>query len=518
MPRRHLHIRSADGDRLRAGFTRLRADLGLPGPFSREVSAEAEAAARRGPSLTRRDLTELPFLTIDPAESLDLDQAMHLTRRDTGYRVHYAIADVAAWVTPGGALDAETMRRVETLYLPDERIPLHPPILSEAAASLLPGSDRPALVWVLDLDESGDLIGTDVFRAMVRSRARFDYPQVQRAIEAGTAEEPLALLAEIGMLRETLESERGGVSLPIPEQEIVEDGDTWRLEYRAPIPAEGWNAQISLLTGIAAADLMTYAGVGILRTLPEPAPEALAQVRRVGRALDVAWPDGDTYGAVIRSLDPDNPRHAAFLQEATGLLRGAGYTAFDAGVPEQAGHAAVADEYAHVTAPLRRLVDRYAGEVCVSLVAGTEVPDWVGARLHELPKAMETGDRRAHEVEREAVSLVEAVVLADHVGDEFDAVVVDLNERGDGGTVQLAEPAVRARFDGPGLGLGERVRVRLTEADDARRRVRFAPAKAPGTPARMAGTTDESAGRPRRDSSSEGSAEERPGSTGQGGR
>ncbi|MGC0416584.1 VacB/RNase II family 3'-5' exoribonuclease [Embleya sp. AB8] len=511
MPRRHLHIRSADGDRLRAGFTRLRADLGLPGPFTPEVLAEADAAARRGPVFARRDLTELPFLTIDPAESLDLDQAMHLVRRGAGYRVHYAIADVAAWVTPGGALDAETMRRVETLYLPDERIPLHPPTLSEAAASLLPGQDRPALVWVLDLDEAGDLVGTDVFRALVRSRARFDYARVQHTIEAGTAEKPLALLAEIGRLREARESDRGGVSLPIPEQEIVEHGDTWRLEYRAPIPAEGWNAQISLLTGIAAADLMTQAGIGILRTLPEPPPDALAQVRRVGRALDVAWPEGGTYGAVIRSLDPDNPRHAAFLQEATGLLRGAGYTAFDAGAPEQARHAAVADEYAHVTAPLRRLVDRYAGEICVSLVGGTEVPEWVGARLYELPKAMETGDRRAHEVEREAVALVEAVVLADHVGDEFDAVVVDLNERGDGGTVQLAEPAVRARFDGPGLGLGERVRVRLTEANDVRRRVRFAPA-------RLTDTADESAGRSRRDSSSEGSAEERPGSTGQGGR
>lgn len=511
MPRRHLHIKSADGDRLRAGFARLRTDLSLPGPFSAEVLAEADAAARRGPTLTRRDLTDLPFLTIDPADSMDLDQAMHLVRRDSGYRVHYAIADVAAWVTPGGALDAETMRRVETLYLPDERIPLHPPSLSEAAASLLPGRDRAALVWVLDLDEFGDLIGTDVFRAMVRSRQRFDYPDVQRAIEAGSADDPLALLAEMGRLREALERERGGVSLPIPEQEIVEHGDTWRLEYRAPIPAEGWNAQISLLTGIAAADLMTYAGIGVLRTLPEPPPDALAQVRRVGRALDVEWLEGTTYGEVIRSLDPENPQHAAFLQEATGLLRGAGYTAFDAGVPEQAGHAAVADEYAHVTAPLRRLVDRYAGEICVSLVAGTEVPEWVTARLHELPKAMETGDRRAHEVEREAVSLVEAVVLADHVGDEFDAVVVDLNERGDGGTVQLAEPAVRARFDGPGLALGARVRVRLTEADDTRRRVRFAPA-------RMADTADESAGRPRRDSSSEGSAEERPGSTGQGGR
>jgi exoribonuclease R len=278
------------------------------------------------------------------------------------------------------------------------------------------------------------------------------------------------------LLREAVERERGGISLPIPEQEIVEARGTWHLEFRAPLPAEGWNAQISLLTGMAAADLMTYAGIGILRTLPDAPTTALAQLRRVAAALDVAWPDGTAYADIIRALDPARPNNAAFLQEATGLLRGAGYTAFDAGVPELAGHAAVADEYAHVTAPLRRLVDRFAGEICVALTAGTDVPDWVAARLHDLPKAMETGDRKAHEVERECVDLVEAAVLEPYIGETFDAVVVDLNDRGDAGTVQLRRPAVRAKFTGPGLKLGAPARVRLTDADLTRRKVRFAPA------------------------------------------
>lgn len=473
VPRRNMHLQEADGGRLRAGFAALCTDLGLPDSFPREVLAEAERAT---PRVTGPDETGIPLLTIDPAGSMDLDQAMYLERRDGGYRVNYAIADVGAWVAPGGAVDAETMKRVETLYLPDGRVPLHPPALSENAASLLPGQDRPAVLWVLDLDASGELVGTDVRRAVVRSRRRLDYAEAQRLIDAGDAEEPLALLREIGLLRERIERERGGVSLPIPQQEIVRRGDSWALEFRAPLPTEGWNAQISLLTGMAAADLMTYAGVGVLRTLPTAPTTALAELRRVARALEVDWPDGVTYGDVIRALDPALPHHAAFLQEATGLLRGAGYTAFDAGVPELATHAAVADEYAHVTAPLRRLVDRFAAEICVSLVAGEDVPEWVMSRLPELPKAMESGDRKAHEVEREAVDLVEAAVLGAHVGEEFDAVVVDLNDKGDAGTVQLREPAVRAKFDGTGFKLGSAVRVRLTEADESRRRVRFAPA------------------------------------------
>jgi exoribonuclease R len=110
------------------------------------------------------------------------------------------------------------------------------------------------------------------------------------------------------------------------------------------------------------------------------------------------------------------------------------------------------------------------------VVAGDEVPDWVRARLHDLPHAMAAGDRRAHEVEREAVDLVAAAVLGPRVGEEFDAVVVDLNDRGDAGTVQLRDPAVRAKFTGAGLELGAAVRVRLVVADESERRVRFAPA------------------------------------------
>jgi len=134
----------------------------------------------------------------------------------------------------------------------------------------------------------------------------------------------------------------------------------------------------------------------------------------------------------------------------------------------------VAAEYAHATAPLRRLVDRYVSEVCLSLCAGEEVPGWVRSALPALPAEMAESDRRARALERESLALMEAVVLRDAVGQEFDAVVVDVRDGG-GGTVQLADPAVRAAFDGE-LPLGERLRVRLAEADVERRSVRFLPA------------------------------------------
>ncbi|UYQ61809.1 RNB domain-containing ribonuclease [Streptomyces peucetius] len=480
MPRRQMNVTGAAEAPLRAALRELRTTLDVPGDFPAAALAEAEAAARE-PRLPEEDATDLPFFTIDPPGSVDLDQAMHLARRDGGgFRVHYAIADVAAFVTPGGALDTEAHRRVQTLYFPDEKVPLHPPALSEGAASLLPGRTTPTLLWRIDLDGEGRTVTAHVRRALVRSRVRLDYEEAQRQIDTGTAEEPLALLRDIGKRREALEIERGGISLNVPEQEIDESGGTYVLAYRAPRPAEGWNAQISLLTGMAAADLMTAYGTGILRTLPTAPDGAVARLRRCAKALHVQWPHHVSYAELVRSLDPAEPRNAAFLQECTTLLRGAGYTAFTGGVlPVPAVHAAVAAEYTHCTAPLRRLVDRYAGELCVAAVAGREPPEWVSAALDALPKEMAEGSRRGNTVERECLDIVEAVVLRDRIGELFDAVVVDVKENDpSAGTVHLEDPAVVARVDGDGapLPLGERLRVRLTEADPQRAKVRFTPA------------------------------------------
>jgi exoribonuclease R len=475
MPRRHLALRAHDdpaGRELRAGFARIREELDVPPEFPEEVLAEAAEAAK-SPDLPSYDVTDLPFLTIDPPGSTDLDQAMHLERRGSGYRVRYAIADVGAFVRPGGAMDKEAHRRGETLYSPDTRTPLHPPVLSEGAASLLPDQVRTALLWTIDLDADGGQRSVDLRRALVRSRDRLDYAAVQDLVDSGRADERLQLLAEVGKLRMELEVERGGVSLPIAEQEVVEDGATFRLEYRVTRPVESWNEQISLMTGMAAAALMVRGEVGVLRTLPQAPDGALARLRRAARALGVDWPGGTSYAEIVHGLDPANPRHAALLEESTSLLRGAGYTAFDGSVPQHAAHAAVAAEYAHATAPLRRLVDRYVGAVCLSLCAGTDVPDWARAALPRLPEEMADADRRAHTLERECVALMEAAALHGREGQEFDAVAVELADKRSGGTVQLVDPAVRAACDGD-LPLGEAVRVRLVEADMMKRSVRFA--------------------------------------------
>ncbi|MDH2430639.1 RNB domain-containing ribonuclease [Sphaerisporangium sp. TRM90804] len=464
--------RLSGAPRLADGFERVRDELELPEEFPQPVLEEAERVAAP-PAVPRADRTDLPLLTVDPPGSMDLDQALCIEQRPSGFRVWYAIADVGAFVRPGGEIDREARVRGETVYMPDTRVPLHPPVLSEGAASLLPGVVRPAALWCLDLDAEGRTVGADVSRALVRSRERLDYDYVQAAVDTGTADDTLRLLAVVGALRLELERERGGVSLPTPDQEVVPFGDGYRLEFRTPLPAETWNAQISLMTGMAAAAMMLDAEMGVLRTLPAAPPDTLATVRRVAAALGVPWPDGDGFGEVVRALDPKVPANAAFLKESAALLRGAGYTAFNGEPPKDASHAAVAAPYAHVTAPLRRLVDRYGTEVCLAVAEGVPVPEPVQEALEELPALMTGSGRRASAAERACVDLVEAFVLRDRVGQTFDAVVVDAEQGRPGGVVQVADPAVIARCDGDALPLGEKVQVRLTRADLATREVRF---------------------------------------------
>lgn len=453
-------------------FAAIREHLGVAPDFPAEVLREAQRSAEQAPA-PGADLTDVPFWTLDPVGSMDLDQAMFLARDGHGYRVRYAIADVPAFVPPGGAVDVEARRRGQTLYLPDGRVPLHPPVLSEGAASLLPGMVRPAFVWDVRLGPAAGVTSTRVTRAVVRSVARRDYLEVQGNVDAGRPDEQVTLLAEIGTKRLVLEQERGGASLPMPEQQVVHDGaGAYRLEYRPPLAAEDWNAQISLLTGMAAAQLMLEGGVGVLRTMPAPAREAVRRFRRQAAAMGVAWADGQRYGAFLRALDRDNPRHLALIHEATSLFRGAGYTPFDGALPEHREHAAVAAPYAHVTAPLRRLVDRFGLVVCAALSAGEPVPDWARAALPELPALMAEGDRRAGAVERACTDAVEAAVLQALVGRDFPATVVDRTNRHQP-IVQLVEPAVLGPADGAAEP-GDQVRVLVRGADVAAGRVDLA--------------------------------------------
>ncbi len=496
MPARRPHIAaSAAQTELAASLAALRVALRLPGEFPADVTAEAERAAASAVPIAvpiavapaggraLADLTALEFVTIDPPDTTDLDQALHIEaaaagpgRAGGGFRVRYAIADLPALVTPGGAVDREARRRGQTLYAADGRIPLHPAVISEGAGSLLPGAVRTAFVWDFTLDPAAEVASVTVSRALVRSRARLSYEEAQSAIDAGTANPSVALLRTVGLARIELERLRGGASLNSPDEEIVLGASGYRVERRRPLPVEDWNAQLSLMPGMAAARIMLGGGVGILRTMPAPSAEEVADFRRQSVALGLPWPLEQSYGDYLRGIERDDPQALAVLQAATSLFRGAGYQAFDVerGMPAPADpvQSAIAAPYAHATAPLRRLVDRWSLVICAALCAGEPVPAWARDSLPTLPAIMGASGRLASELDSASVNRVEAAMLSGRVGARFPATVLSL--RGDSARIQLADPVVTAECAAPRHpSPGSRITVVLRSADVATGSVRF---------------------------------------------
>jgi len=461
MPTRKIVIPPAVID-----FEAIRDELAIPDRYPADAVAEAVEVAADPPQPA--DRTDLPFVTVDPVDSLDLDQALHLARDGAGYLVHYAIADVASFVKPDGALAAETWQRGATLYSPDRNTPLHPVELSEGAASLLPDLDRPAVLWTISLDARGEPVEVDVRRTVVRSVAKLNYPDVQLAADNDDLHPSIALLPEVGRLRLERARDRHAISLDIPDTEIMPGPDDhWTLELRAQLQVEKYNAEISLLTGICAASIMLKGGIGLLRTLPSPTADQVRVLRKTTAVLGIPWAESMPAGDVIGGLDGSDPLAAAFLEDAVRLLRGAGYTPFDGAEPKRREHGGVGAPYAHVTAPLRRLADRYATEVCLALQAGEQVPDWVRQALPDLPKAMAAADRKASELAKACSGAVSTFVLHGREGEEFAATVLQLDPVKDRAVVILHEPPVRAYCAPAGLQEGTVIIVRLLSADPA---------------------------------------------------
>jgi exoribonuclease R len=467
-------------EQIEKAFARLRQALEIRAGFPDEVLAEAaHAAGSRDPTTSSRhvDRTDVPFVTIDPPGSRDLDQAVHVERLGDGYRLRYAIADVGFFVDRGGAVEREAWRRGVTFYAPDHREPLYPPALSQGAASLLAAQTRPAILFDFALDASAALGPWTVQRALVRSRAQLTYAELQQHALAPDASpfarepfaETLALLAEFGPRRLARETERGGVSLPVRDQQVQRSAAAtlgYALVFEGSIDAERWNEQVSLLTGHAAATRMLDAGVGLLRTMPPFAEADVAKFRRIARTLGVAWPDDVSYATFMHALRPDHPQAEALVRQARRVMRGADYVAFDGTPPEQPLHGALATVYAHVTAPLRRLADRYVLDLLVTLAGGARPGADEVETLRALVPVMDAAGRRESLLERRVVDMAEAWALRDRCGEVLQAVAVDVR-RGQV-EVQVEDPPIRAAVLVPGdalPALGAPVAVRLAAVD-----------------------------------------------------
>ena len=248
----------------------------------------------------------------------------------------------------------------------------------------------------------------------------------------------------------------------------TEDG-SFALEFRAVSAAEQSNAALSLAANLAIADALYRHGTGLFRVMPEPDERAVRRLRHSAKALGVDWPKAMSLEDRERSLDPNDPKQAAFMLAIRRAGVHASYEPFHAGV--RPWHSAMRATYVHATAPLRRLADRFVCDAALAIANGRHVPDSVGSAFDRLPDVMNRADARAAQVDAAVLELAESVVLSGRAGERFDGTVTDIDERG--ARIQIAQPAIVTRVPVNGLEVGAAVTLRLDEADPARRLSRF---------------------------------------------
>ncbi len=449
------------GHVLDAGLGAIRQQYQVPTSFPPEVRAASEAAAERVPT-AHVDRTDWPFVTLDPASSTDLDQAFTIERAGDDLMLHYAIADVAWFVQPGDELDQEAWRRGTTLYLPDGKAGLYPSALAEGAASLLPDGPRPAVVFHVRIAGDGTASLDGAERALIRSRAKLAYDTV-------TAADLPADFEELARRMDAAETTRGAGRVEPPEQQVESGEGGFHLVFRPRLPSENHNAAMSLAANLAVAKAMFDAGTGLFRVMPEPDERAVKRLRHTARAFGIEWAAEQPLAALVRTLDGNDPRQAALMLAVRRAGGGADYATFEAGVTPW--HAAMAATYAHATAPLRRLADRYVVQVALAIANGNPVPDDVSEALPKLPEAMDRADSVGNRIERAVVDLAEAVILSGHEGESFDAVVTDDDDQAT--RIQLRNVAVVAKVHARGMQPGDELRVKLVKVDVAKRAVEF---------------------------------------------
>lgn len=455
---------------LRRELARLRDEFELPGDFPPEVLENAnEAAGRRPDTGSHRDRTALPFVTLDPASSTDLDQAFLIERSGADIVLHYAIADVAWFVDYDSPMAQEAWRRGMTVYLPGDKISLYPEVISQGVASLLPDGPRPAVVFTVRIDPDGVSRLDGVERALIRSGAKLAY---ENATEADLPDG----LGELALRIQAAERQRGAARIDTPEQEL-QATETGRLvlSFRKRQPAEDQNAALSLAANLAVAQLLLEHHTGLFRVMKEPDADAIARLRMQAAALDVRWAADEPLKMLERRLDPNQAAEASLMLAIRRAGHGASYSPYQAG--KKPWHAAVAATYAHATAPLRRLADRYVVEAALALANGRSVPGHVEDAFSELPLVMARAGNLSGRTEAAVLDLAEAVMLRDREGELFDALVIDAAV-GNRITAQLAKlpVVVRLNWNGGVMGemkFGEQVRLRLDRVDLPSRRAQF---------------------------------------------
>ena len=483
---------------------------GIPHTFSREVLHETEAA-RPATLQGREDWREVPFVTIDPVDAKDHDDAV-FARADAdpknpdGFIIDVAIADVAHYVAPGAALDREALARGNSVYFPDRVVPMLPERISNDLCSLKPGLDRPAIAVRVVIGADGRKREHRFHRVLIRSLAKLHYAQVQAAIDGqpDDATEPLLALviaplyAAYAALKRARD-QRGPLDLDLPERKILLKPDNTIDRVTSPqrLEAHRLIEEFMILANVAAAETLERASVPLVyRVHDEPAVEKLHALREFLATLDISLPKS---GAVRpdgfnRILGRVKGRDTEQLVNEV-VLRSQAQAEYAA---ENYGHFGLnLKRYAHFTSPIRRYADLVVHRALIrALKLGNDgLPAAETVRsLGEISARISAAERRAMAAERETVDRLIAHFLADRIGVTFkgriggvtrSGLFVKLDETGADGFVPAATlggeyfryneraHALVGDSSGETYRLGDAVTVRLVEAAPVAGALRF---------------------------------------------
>jgi len=483
---------------------------GIPHTFSREVLRQAEAARPAGLE-DREDWREVPFVTIDPADAKDHDDAVY-ARPDTdpknpgGFVIDVAIADVAHYVTPDSALDREAVARGNSVYFPDRVVPMLPERISNDLCSLKPGLDRPAIAVRMVIGADGRKREQRFHRVLIRSLAKLHYAQAQAAIDGHPDDTTGPLLALViaplhaahAALKRARE-ERGPLDLDLPERKILLKPDNTIDRVISPqrLDAHRLIEEFMILANVAAAETLERARVPLIyRVHDEPAVEKLHALREFLATLDISLPKGGVLrpDGFNRILDRVRGRDTEQLVNEV-VLRSQAQAEYAA---ENYGHFGLnLKRYAHFTSPIRRYADLIVHRALIrALKLGDDgLPAGETAlSLGEIAARISAAERRAMAAERETVDRLIAHFLADRIGVTFkgriggvtrSGLFVRLDDTGADGFIPAATlggeyfryneraHALVGDTSGETYRLGDTVTVRLVEAAPVAGALRF---------------------------------------------
>jgi exoribonuclease-2 len=459
----------------------------FPAEALRQVEALADPVRTAGPAM--RDLTAWPWCSIDNEDTRDYDQLT--ASADLGpacTRLFVAVADVDVAVPPGSPLDAHARLNTTSVYTPARVFHMLPEALSTALTSLVPGEDRLALVAAFDVDAEGRLAAAELFPARVRSQARLSYEPVAAWLEE-TGEAPPEVAASPALSAELRRQdsaarrlrarrhERGALPLETVEaRPVVRDGRVVALQRQEKDRARQMIEDFMIAANEATARFLQDRGLPSLRRVVR-SPERWDRLQALAAAkgfLLPAEPDPAALARFLRQMRAADALRFPDLSLAVVKLLGAGeYVVHDPGA-EPAGHFGLAvRDYAHSTAPNRRYPDLVTQRMVKALLAGAE-PPYAAAELEHLARHCTRQEDAANRVERQVRKAAIALLLADRVGERFDALVTGASAKAT--WVRTLEPPVDGRVMAGerGLDVGDAVAVRLLAADPLRGRIDFA--------------------------------------------